>query len=182
VGAVALLLAAALGPLAPPPAIDFGAVELGRAGVRTLAVSADAARATGAGFSATAFTRGVLVVFEPYDLDDVDGELLLQMPTGPVRVALHGRGVDTIAPRVALEAITTRGRTVTVRFSASDNDLVAACVLSAGGRELARSGWPSSTLRARVPGSARAPRITVTAVDRAGNRAAATAAVRLGRR
>ena len=46
-----------------------------------------------------------------------------------------------------------------------------------GGRELARAPWPVSFLRVRVPGSARALRITVTVVDRAGNRGSATTAL-----
>ena len=180
VGGVALLLAAALGPAAPPP-VDFGAVELGRAGVRMIAFAATAARATGAGFSATREGGRVLVVFEPYERDEARGTLRLRTRGRVLRVPLRGRGIDTIPPRVTA-AVVARGRVVTVRFAVTDNDLPAFCLLAAAGDAIGRVRWPATVFRWRVPAPTRgAVRITVTAIDRAGNRASTTtAAVRVG--
>jgi hypothetical protein len=56
--------------------------------------------AAGAGFSAARAGRRVLLVFEPYDLDEATGTLTMRTRPGPVRIALRGRGIDTIAPAV----------------------------------------------------------------------------------
>src|SRR3954468_8149032 len=173
-----LLAAALLLSAAPPASIDFGPVQLGGAASRRLAVPALAVTAAGAGFSAARTRGGVLIVFEPYELhEEVVGHLTLVTRKGLVRIGLRGLGFDTIPPTVTVEtprAVRT-GRTVTIRFSASDNDLVRACTLENGGRVIARLPWPASTYRWRVPRRAGAhARITVVAVDRAGNRGSAT--------
>ena len=176
-----LLAAFLLVPAAPPGSIDFGPVQLGGAAHRTLAVPAGAVAVTGAGFSATAVSGGVLVVFEPYELhEQVTGTLTVQTRTGRVRVALHGHGVDTIAPTVSVATPRTvrAGERVTIHFEANDNDLVRTCELLVDGRAIARLPWPASTYRWRVPaGLGARARITVVAVDRAGNRGRATSGV-----
>ena len=173
-----LLAAALLVPTAPPASIDFGFVQLGGAASRRLTVSALAVTASGAGFSATRIAGGVLIVFEPYELhEQATGTLTLRTRTGLVRIALHGRGLDTLPPNVTVA--TPRGarvgRILTIHFTASDNDLVRVCTLEAGGHVIARLRWPVSTYRWRVPsGLGARGRITVVAVDRAGNRGSAT--------
>jgi hypothetical protein len=173
-----LLAAALLLPAAPPASIDFGSVQLGGAASRRLAVPALAVTASGAGFSAARIAGGVLIVFEPYELhEEVAGRLTLRMQTGLVRIALHGRGIDTLLPAVSVETphAVRAGRTLTLRFTASDNDLVRTCTLAAGGHRIARLPWPVSTFRWHVPrGLGGRARITVVAVDRAGNRGTAT--------
>jgi hypothetical protein len=174
----ALLAAALLVPAGAPASIDFGAVELGGAALHRLAVPALGVSVSGAGFSATRTAHGVLIVFEPYELhEEVTGTLTLRLRSGVVRVALHGHGVDTIAPTLSVETPRAArvGRALTIRFEASDNDLVRFCRLTVGGRVIARLAWPASTFRWRVPsGLGRRARITVTAVDRAGNRTTIT--------
>jgi hypothetical protein len=166
--------------LAPPVpvSVDFGSVQLGGASVHRLSIPALHATASGAGFSATATGRGVVVVFEPYELREVaKGTLRLRLPSGTVRIALGGRGVDTIPPVVTVETprATRVGRTLTIRFTASDNDLVRSCTVKVGGRVVARLPWPVSSYRWQVPaGLGHVTRVRVTAVDRAGNRASAT--------
>jgi hypothetical protein len=174
----AVLAAALLVPAGPPASFDFGSVELGGAATHTLASTALGATVSGVGFSATRTARGVLIVYEPYELnEEARGTLTLKLPSGLVRVALHGRGVDTIPPTVTVDtpSAARAGRPLTIRFEASDNDLVTTCMLEIGGRVIARLPWPATAYRWTVPAhmSPRA-RITVIAVDRAGNRASAT--------
>ncbi len=172
----AALLAAAL--LAPGP-VDFGRVQLGTAASRLLAVPAVAVHASGAGFSATLARGGVLVVFEPYEpREEERGVLVLTLRTGTRRVALRGAAVDTIAPTVTLHApaAVRAGSAATVRFDASDNDLVRTCTLAVDGRVVARIAYPATGIRWRVPRGLRGvARLTLTAVDRSGNRASARA-------
>jgi hypothetical protein len=132
----------------------------------------------GAGFSATRTHRGVLIVFEPYELhEQAKGALTLETRSGPVRIALRGHGVDTIVPRVTVETPrgAAAGRPLTIRFAATDNDLVRSCSIEIAGRAVAHSLWPVSTFRWQVPRGLRG-RITirVVAIDRAGNRGSAT--------
>jgi hypothetical protein len=174
-----ILLAAVLLLPAPPPAsIDFGFVQLGGAASRRLALTALAVTASGAGFSAARIAGGVLIVFEPYELhEQADGLLVVRTRSGLVRLALHGRGIDTLPPNVSVATPrgARAGRILTIQFMASDNDLVRACRLQVGGRVIARLPWPASTYRWRVPhGLGARARITVVAVDRAGNRGSAT--------
>jgi len=176
--AAALFLPAAPAlPANPPRAIDFGPVQLGGAAHHTVAI-AGGVSASGAGFSATETARGVLVVFEPYELDEIAaGTLTVRTPTGVVRVALRGRGVDTIRPRVtvATPRFARAGRPLTIRFAAVDNDLVRICTLTVAGRVVARLPWPVSAYRWQVPRTVGSRmRVTVTAIDRAGNRGSAT--------
>lgn len=174
------VLAAASLLLAPPVpvAVDFGSVQLGGASMHLLEMPALHASASGAGFSATATGRGVVVVFEPYELRELaTGALRLRLSSGTVRLALRGRGIDTIPPVVRVETprAAQTGRTLTIRFAASDNDLVRRCTVEAAGRVLARLTWPVSSYRWSVPRGLRGRvRITVVAIDRAGNRAVAT--------
>ncbi len=174
----ALLAAAMLVPAGTPASIDFGGVELGGAALHRLAVPALAVSATGAGFSATRTTHGVLIVFEPYELHEgVTGTLTLRTRSGVRHIALHGHGIDTIPPVATIETPRSArvGRPLTIRFAATDNDLVRSCTLTAGGRVIARLPWPASTFRWRVPvGLGARARITVVAVDRAGNRTSVT--------
>jgi hypothetical protein len=174
----ALLAAVLLVPAGAPESIDFGAVELGGAALHRLAVPALGVSVSGAGFSATRTAHSVLIVFEPYELhEEVAGTLTLRLRSGIVRVALHGHGIDTIAPKVSVETprAVRAGRSSTIRFEATDNDLVRFCTLTSGGRVIARLGWPASTFRWHVPsGLGTRARITVTAVDRAGNRTSVT--------
>jgi hypothetical protein len=174
----ALLAAALLVPAGPAASIDFGPVELGRAASHVLRVSALDATASGAGFSATRIRGGVLIVFEPYELDEeARGVLTLRMPSGFVRVALRGRGVDTIPPTVTVTTphSATAGRPLTIDFAATDNDLVSTCTIKVEGQVIGRLSWPASTFRWLVPtGLRRSVRITVIAHDRAGNHASAT--------
>ena len=100
----------------------------------------------GAGFSATRAKGGVLIVFE------------------------RGGGGANPGGRTA-----TAGRPLQIRFDASDNDLVSTCTLKIDGHTVGRLLWPASTFRWLVPAGIRGPiRITVVAVDRAGNHASAT--------
>ena len=176
----AALLAAALVVAGPPPArIGFGAVQLGDAASRTIPVHAIGVAVSGAGFSATRTPNGVLVVFEPYELDeDVSGTLTLRMRSGRrVRIGLSGHGIDTVPPAVEVDTPprATAGRLLTIHFAATDNDLVRTCMLEVRGQVVAKVGWPSSRFRWTVPAGLVGPvRVTVVAVDRAGNRAAAT--------
>ena len=174
----ALLAAALLVPSAPAASIDFGPVQLGGAASHMLRVSALEVTASGAGFSATRTHGGVLIVFEPYELDEqATGTLTLKTGSGLVQIRLLGHGIDTIPPRVTVETpgAATAGRHLQIRFNATDNDLVKTCTLKANGRIIARLSWPSSTFRWLVPTGRRRPiRFTVVAVDRAGNRATAT--------
>jgi hypothetical protein len=168
-----LLLAAVL----LVPGVDFGPVQLGSAAHQRLATPGRVVSISGAGFSATAVPGGVYVVFEPYELrEQVTGTLRLETPHGLVRIALRGHGVDTIPPYVSVATPRSSHGVVTIRFTASDNDLVRTCVLFAGGRTIARLAWPVSTYRWRAPAGLRRARVTVVAVDRAGNRGRATSA------
>jgi hypothetical protein len=176
----ALLAAALLVQAAPPASIDFGPVELGGASLHRLAVPALGVSASGAGFSATRTHGGVLVVYEPYELHEIStGLLVLRTASGVRRIALRGHGVDTVRPVVTIETPrgARTGRVLTLRFSASDNDLVKTCILSVAGHVIARLPWPASTFHWRVPAGLRHTRVTVVAVDRAGNRGAATSRV-----
>jgi hypothetical protein len=174
----ALLAAALLVPAGAPASIDFGAVELGGAALHRLAVPALAVSASGAGFSATRTAHGVLIVFEPYELhEQVTGTLTLRTRSGVEHIALRGHGIDTIPPVVTVETprAARAGHALTIRFAATDNDLVRSCTLTVAGRVIARLPWPASTFRWRVPtGLGMRTRITVVAVDRAGNRTSAT--------
>ncbi|MDP9223814.1 MAG: hypothetical protein M3P18_08140 [Actinomycetota bacterium] len=174
----ALLAAALLTPGAPPASIDLGSVELGGAALRMLALPALSVSVSGAGFSATRTKGGVLLVFEPYELhEEATGALTLRLRSGFVRIALRGHGIDTIPPSVSVETprAAVAGRPLTIRFAATDNDLVRTCTLKVTGRVIARLSWPVSTFRWQIrPWLRGAARITVTAVDRAGNRASAT--------
>jgi hypothetical protein len=163
----------------PPASVDFGSIELGGAAHQTLPVPALGVSAGGAGFSATRTPRGVLVVFEPYEPgEEATGVLVLRLRSGRlVRVALHGRGIDTKPPSVtvATPQAVRAGRPLVVRFAATDNDLVRTCTLAVDGRVVARTAWPAARFRWRVPLRLRGTvRLTITAVDRAGNRASAS--------
>lgn len=163
------LLAAVL--LAPPRAVDFGAVQLGGAGHLRLSVPGRVASISGAGFSATRVPGGIYVVFEPYELrEQVTGTLRLRTPHGLVRVALRGHGIDTRKPFVSVATPQPLSRDVTIRFVASDNDLVRTCLLVANGRTIARLAWPATAYRWHVPAGVHRARVTVVAIDRAGNR------------
>lgn len=174
----ALLAAVLLVPSAPPASIDFGAVQLGAAAQHMLRVSALDATASGAGFSATRTHGGVLIVFEPYELDErATGTLTLKTHAGLVHIALRGHGIDTIPPRVTVETpqAAYAGRPLAIRFNATDNDLVRTCTLEVGGKVIGRVSWPASRFRWLVPTRLHRPiRITVVAVDRAGNHGSAT--------
>jgi hypothetical protein len=92
-----------------------------------LRVSALAATASGAGFSATRTRAGVLIVFEPYELgEQATGTLTLSTASGLTRIRLLGRGIDTIPPGVTVETpvAATAGRPLQIRFDATDNDMV----------------------------------------------------------
>jgi hypothetical protein len=173
-----LLAAALLVPAGAPASIDFGAVQLGGAATHRLAVPALGVTASGAGFSATRTAHGVLIVFEPYELhEQATGTLTLRTAAGVVRIALRGHGIDTIPPvvTVATPRQARAGQRLTIRFAATDNDLVRSCTLSVAGRVIARLPWPASAFRWRVPaGLGARTRITVIAVDRAGNRTSVT--------
>jgi hypothetical protein len=174
----ALLAAVFLLPGASAAPIDFGSVELGGAASHLLRVSALVASASGAGFSATRTRGGVLIVFEPYELgEQATGTLTLKTASGLVRIRLLGHGIDTIPPGVAVETpvAATAGRPLRIRFEATDNDLVSFCAFKVDGLTVGRLLWPASSFRWLVPAGTRGPiRITVVAVDRAGNQAAAT--------
>jgi hypothetical protein len=173
-----LLTVALLVSSAPPASINFGSVELGGAALHMLSVSALGVSVSGAGFSAARTRGGVLIVFEPYELKErATGVLTLKMRSGFVRIKLRGNGIDTIAPVVTVETPhgATHGRPVTIHFDATDNDLVGTCTLKVRGHVIGRLSWPVSTFRWRVPAGFSGPvRVTVVAVDRAGNRASAT--------
>src|SRR5207302_6724401 len=99
-----VLAAALLVSGAPPPAIDFGSVQLGAAALHVLRVPALGIDISGVGFSATRTRGGVLIAFEPYELDErVTGALTLRTRSGRVRIALRGHGVDKIPPAVTVE-------------------------------------------------------------------------------
>ena len=174
----ALLAAALLVPAGLPASIDFGAVQLGGAALRRVAVPALAVSVSGAGFSATRTAHGVLIVFEPYELhEQATGTLTVRTAAGVVRVVLHGHGIDTIPPVVTVETprAARAGRFMTIRFAATDNDLVRSCTLTVAGRVIARLPWPASSFRWRVPSALGAhTHVTVVAVDRAGNRTSVT--------
>lgn len=176
--AFATLAAALVVPEPPPAAIDFGSVQLGAAAPHTLRVHALGVAASGAGFSATRTPDGVLIVFEPYELDEVaTGTLTLRMRSSRVRIVLHGHGIDTVPPGVHVDTphIAVAGRPLTIHFAATDNDLVSTCTLEVGGHVVGRLSWPASTFRWLVPTGRVGPtRVTVIAVDRAGNRASTT--------
>jgi hypothetical protein len=71
--------------------------------------------------------------------------------------------------------VSRSGKRMTIRFSAIDNDLVTAMTLEVRGKVIGRLSWPASTYRWLVPAGLHGQvRITVSAVDRAGNRASAT--------
>jgi hypothetical protein len=170
----ALLLASS----APPASIDFGPVQLGGAARHILGTSVLNATASGAGFSATRTQNGVLIVFEPYELDEeATGTLTLTTSSGLVRVKLLGHGIDTIPPSVTVETprAAAAGHPLTIHFDATDNDLVSTCTLAVDGHVIGSLRWPASTFRWLVPIGLRGPiRIAVVAVDRAGNHASAT--------
>ncbi len=174
----ALLAAVLLLPGASPASIDFGSVQLGGAAHHVLRMPALGTAVSGAGFSATRIRGGVLIVFEPYELEEeATGVLTVRVRSGPVRIRLRGHGIDTIPPTVTV--VTPRaaaaGRPLTIHFDATDNDLVSTCTVSVEGRAIGRLRWPASTFRWQVPAGLEGPvRITVAAVDRAGNRASAT--------
>jgi hypothetical protein len=72
-------------------------VQLGGAAQHTLRLPALDATASGAGFSATRTHSGVLIVFEPYELNEqATGTLTLKTHAGLVHIALRGDGIDTI--------------------------------------------------------------------------------------
>ena len=81
---------------------------------------------------------------------------------------------------VALESLANERLPGMARYSVDDvvrevEDLVRTCTLTVAGRLIARLPWPASTFRWSVPaGLGPRARITVVAVDRAGNRAVAT--------
>ena len=174
----AVLAAVLFAPGAPPAPVDFGPVQLGDAAMRTLRVQALGVAVSGAGFSAARTPRGVLIVFEPYELhEEVSGALTLRTRSGVVRIALNGHGVDTVRPGVAVSVprVARAGRPLTIHFAATDNDLVATCTLIVQGHVVDRRLWPATTFRWPVPPTLRGRvRIGVIAVDRAGNRASAT--------
>jgi hypothetical protein len=174
----ALLAAVLLVPSAPNASIDFGPVQLGGAAHRMLRVSALKASASGAGFSASRTKGGVLIVFEPYELgEQATGTLTLKTTSGLIRIRLRGHGIDTMPPSVTVETpvAATAGHPLLIRFEATDNDLVSTCTIKINGQTIARLLWPASTFRWLVPAGTRRPiRITVVAVDRAGNHASAT--------
>jgi hypothetical protein len=176
----AALLAAALVVAGSPPArIGFGAVQLGHAASRTVTVHAVGVAVSGAGFSATRTPRGLLIVFEPYELDEeVTGTLTLRLRSGRrERITLSGHGIDTVPPTVEVDTPrrATAGRPLTIHFAATDNDLVSTCTLEVRGHVVATVGWPVSLIRWTVPaGLVGRVRVTIVAVDRAGNRAAAS--------
>jgi hypothetical protein len=157
-----------------PASIDFGAVQLGGAALHRLAVPALGVSASGAGFSATRTAHGVLIVFEPYELhEQASGTLTLRTAGGVVRIALRGHGIDTIPPvvTVATPRVARTGQVLTIRFAATDNDLVRSCTLRVADRVIALLPWPAFAFRWRVPSGLGAhTRVTVVAVDRAGNR------------
>ena len=174
----ALLAAVLLVPGAPSASIDFGPVQLGGAARHVLRMSVLDATASGAGFSATRTHGGVLIVFEPYELNEqATGTLRLKTRTGVVQITLNGHGIDTIPPNVTVETpqAAHAGRRLRIHFDANDNDLVRTCTLEIGRQVVGRLSWPASTFDWLVPAGLRGPlRITVVAVDRAGNRASAT--------
>jgi hypothetical protein len=174
----ALLAAVLLFPSAPPVSIDFGPVQLGGAARHVLHMSVLDATASGAGYSATRTHGGVLIVFEPYELhEQATGTLTLKTHAGLVQIALRGHGIDTIPPQVTIETpkAAHAGRRLRIHFDATDNDLVRTCTLEIGRHVIARLSWPATTFDWIVPTGRRGPlRITVVAVDRAGNHASAT--------
>lgn len=191
------LLAVSAPAAAPPPLrvgparLDFGPVELGRAATRSITLSAAGAAPLSlrarvvagpdGGFSAAFHPGGsatLVVVFEPYDLDQSKGTLTIETRSGSVRVALRGRGIDTISPTVTVETPrrVAAGSPVTIRFAGTDNDLVRGYVLAVAGRVIGRVAGPETTFVWRVPAGfrGRTARVTVTATDRAGNAATAS--------
>jgi hypothetical protein len=173
-GLAELAAAVALGYGGSPATVDFGAVQLGDAAHRLLPVQALSVVASGPGYSAAVANGGVLIVFEPYELDEeVSGALRLKTRSGIVRIALRGHGIDTIRPSVEVETPrdAVAGRPLTIRFAATDNDLILRCTFFVRGRMIGRVVWPASSYRWHVPRTLRGRvRIAVVAVDRAGNR------------
>jgi len=174
----ALLAAALVVAGAPPARISFGAVQLGDAASRTVPLHALGVDVSGAGFSAARTRGGVLIVFEPYELgEEATGTLTLRLRSGRVRIPLRGHGIDTVPPAVEVETPrnAVAGRPLTIRFAATDNDLVRRCTLEVKGHVVAKLAWPASRFRWMVPAGLVGPvRVTVVAADRAGTRAAAT--------
>jgi len=164
-------------------AVDFGAVQVGSAALRTLLSPARVVSVAGVGFSAADSSRGVVVAYEPYEPGDTDtGRLVLRIGSRVVHIPLRGHGIDTVAPTLSVTAprAVGVGRTLVVRFTAADNDLVEACALAIDGRRVASAPWPATSLRWHVPAALRgAVRIVVSAVDRAGNVASVARTVRV---
>ena len=164
-------------------AVDFGAVQVGSAAFRTLPSPARVVSISGVGFSAAASKGGVLVAYEPYEPGDTEtGRLVIRIGSRVVHIPMRGHGIDTIAPALSVTAprAAGAGRTLVVRFTAADNDLVDACTLAVDGRRVARVSWPATSLRWRVPAALRgAIRIVVSAVDRAGNVASVALTLRV---
>jgi hypothetical protein len=164
-------------------AVDFGAVQVGSAALRTLPAPARIVSISGVGFSAARSSRGVVVAYEPYEPNEEGkGRLVLRIGSRLVHIPLRGRGIDTLRP--ALTVITPRtavaGSTIVIRFSAADNDLVVACVVAVNGHAVARLPWPATSFRWLVPADAHGSiRITVSAHDRSGNTATVTRKVRV---
>jgi hypothetical protein len=153
-------------------------VQLGGAAQHTLRLPALDATASGAGFSATRTHSGVLIVFEPYELNEqATGTLTLKTHAGLVHIALRGDGIDTIPPRVTVETpqAAHAGHPLQIHFNATDNDLVRTCTLKVGRQVIGRLPWPASTFRWLVPTGLHGQlRVTIVAIDRAGNHASAT--------
>jgi hypothetical protein len=164
-------------------AVDFGAVQVGSAALRTLPSRARIVSVAGVGFSASSSPRGVVVVYEPYEPNEEGtGRLVLRIGSRLVHIPLRGHGIDTLRPSLAVMAPRTviAGRALMIRFSAADNDLVATCVVAVNSRTTARLPWPVTSFRWLVPAGVRgAVRITVRARDRTGNTATVTRTVRV---
>jgi hypothetical protein len=174
----ALLAAILLAPSAPPASIDFGSVQLGGAARHLLRVAALDANASGAGFSATRTRGGVLIVFEPYELHEkanrhAHAENEFRTGAGQTARARH-RHHPT--PRNSRNAIRSVCRSYAHRpFRCDRQRLVSTCTLMVNGHVIGRLRWPASTFCWRIPTGLRGPiRITVDALDRAGNHATAT--------
>jgi hypothetical protein len=164
-------------------AVDFGAVQVGSAALRTLPAPARIVSISGVGFSAARSSRGVVVVYEPYEPNEAGiGRLVVRIGSRLVHIPLRGRGIDTLRPALTVTVPPTAvaGRTLVIRFSAADNDLVAVCIVTVNGRAVARLPWPATSFRWLVPAGARGSiRISVSARDRSGNIATVTRTVRV---
>ncbi len=164
-------------------AVDFGTVQVGSAALRTLPAPARIVSVVGIGFSATSSSRGVVVVYEPYEPNENGtGRLVLRIGSRLVHIPLRGRGIDTLRPALTVFAPRTAvaGRALLIRFSAADNDLVAVCSVTVNGHAAARLRWPATSFRWLVPAGARGRvRIGVSARDRVGNTATVTRTVRV---